>query len=87
MNCKPGDMALIVAASRQCDKAHIGKVVVVCELVDGECWGTDPELPSLDDESEDMVVVWYDWELRPLRDSDGTDETLIWAGLPNREFA
>lgn len=32
-----------------------------------------------------MIVVWYDWELRPLRGGDGQDETLIWAGLPNKQ--
>lgn len=85
MNCKPGDLAMIVAASRECDRPHVGKIVVIDELVDGECWATDPELPSLDEGCGDMIVVWYDWELRPLRGGDGQDETLTWAGLPNKQ--
>lgn len=90
MNCKPGDLVIVVRVSRACDEPYIGRVLTVDRLEeDGETWVTDPELPSLDPAlvwggDDQWVVTWYDWELRPIRDNNGDDETIEWAGLPNQ---
>lgn len=79
MNCKPGDLAVIVRAFTAWE--HVGKIVRVVRLtrIDGdECWKTDPELFTLDG----RWIAWTDAHLRPIRDSDGEDEMLRIAGKP-----
>lgn len=75
MNCKPGDLAVIIRARKKPE--WLGRVVEVIRPFDSESWVTDP-MPS------EFVSV-MDCALRPIRDSDGEDETLIWAGLPNKQ--
>lgn len=83
MNCKPGDLAIVI---RDCDGHHQGKIVTV---VDGACrpshWLTDPKLidPS------GLLVEAHDSDLRPIRDpgDDAVDETLLWLPLPTKEHA
>lgn len=86
MNCKPGDLAVIVQAD---NKANLGKMVVVrefvpdAEFIDGPCadaWTFDG--PVMFGVSGARVKRIQDYKLRPLRDSDGEDETLTWAGKP-----
>lgn len=102
MNCKPGDLAIVVSA--EITPEMIGRIVkVVRPVFSGEtvpCLGT---LPIFDE------VVWLcsaeggtiparfsdgvlrhlheraicDRFLRPIRDTEGQDETLTWAGKPN----
>lgn len=79
MNCKPGDLAVIVNATSQ--KRHIGKIVRVLERHEyaGQWgWKTTPELLMHDG----RWIAWLDENLRPIRDNDGEDETLQWAGKP-----
>ena len=70
MNCKPGDLAVIVLTGTEYD----GTFVDVLELVDGywDCLTLRERLDlSIDDGA-----------LRPIRDQPGDDETLTWAGKP-----
>ena len=76
MNCKPGDLAIIVAAASQ--KQHIGKIVKCLSVYDGDAWNTDPELKGV----SGRCCAWYDAHLRPIRDTPGEDETLQWAPVP-----
>ena len=80
MNCKKGDLAVIVGApsfTRKWDRRYLGYVVRCVELLPDKTWWTDPELPAPERGS---VITWYDAELRPIRDpgDDAKDETLIW---------
>ena len=89
MNCKQGDLAVIVKAV--C-KENIGKLVVVTayqfgvELSDGRVIdGWLFEGPKMKGMGGVPVTVIPDDFLRPIRDNDGEDEMLRIAGLPNKQ--
>lgn len=78
MNCKPGDLCITVRAIRP---ENLGTLVVVVEVdiqasrvFGSTAWIVDG--PGIGDLALD------DW-LRPIRDNDGEDETLTWAGKPS----
>jgi hypothetical protein len=85
MNCRPGDMAVIVNGG-QFHSEHEGKIVQVLHLLsptaDGPLWAYQPPLMS----SKFRVVIpgVEDIVLRPIRDpgDDATDETLAWKPVP-----
>lgn len=88
MNCKQGDLAVVVTA--KFFPEEIGKIVTCVQFKPslGEpAWIVDPPLGK--DESRNGHFFKADWVfdscLRPIRDNDGTDETLTWAGLPNKQ--
>lgn len=78
MNCKPGDLAILLY---DCLSHHTGKIVTIVResthIVDG--WITEPLLVDPDG----RLCHPEDSDLRPIRDQDGEDETLTWAGKPS----
>ena len=80
MNCKPGDLAVIVHG------CLAGAIVRVTELdpLPSPCgrplWFYDGDVR--DAEGERYESIW-DHVLRPIRDQPGADETLTWAGRPS----
>lgn len=74
MNCKPGDVARYVGPI---DEIR-GMVVIVVEAdpIFPGAWLHEPPLPTRTGHSP--FSTW-DKNLRPIRDSDGTDETLTWS--------
>ncbi len=81
MNCKPGDLAVVVKSMA----GHEGKILRVLKLVQtpknymqlpGGYWMVDRQLPGI---SGDMTPVFPDAWLRPIRDpgDDAVDETLL----------
>ena len=87
MNCKQGELGIVVAVRGVGDKnkGHIGKIVTAVERIHGDQWITEPVLLDLDGTSS--WISLDDSELRPIRDSDGEDETLQWAPVPTKETA
>lgn len=82
MNCKPGDLAVIVRA--KANPEYLGRIVRVIELYDADSWQTEP-LPVDPD-----GFVWssiMDRALRPIRPDAGDDATLMWAGKPEQVTA
>ncbi len=90
MNCKQGELAIFVKST----DGHEGKIVRCAEYVgkkalqfpDGkieefDCWITEPRLPGW----TGVTTLTPDDFLRPIRDNDGQDETLTWAGLPKKK--
>ncbi len=86
MNCKPGDVARYVGTQR---RFH-GYIVVVLHEADpeverlfgpGPWWVTSPMFTLPDGRPASGV---HDRALRPLRPGDGDDETLTWAGKPEK---
>jgi hypothetical protein len=89
MNCEKGDLAIIVESAA----GNEGKIVRCLEL-DMECgqwipgglseecpiWITDTMLPDF---GGTMGVRVADYQLRPLRDKPGEDETLQWLDVPS----
>lgn len=91
MNCKPGDLAVIVNAQVL---SNIGKILTVTRyernvlMKDGsrmDGWRFEgPYLPGLFGGRANIVE---DDALRPIRDNDGEDEILRIAGYPHKETA
>lgn len=92
MNCKQGDLAIVVRAN---NPANLGKLVTCLEFIpdkvftdpDGterphQAWLVDVEMTGF---AGDKHYFIEDFKLLPLRDSDGQDETLTWAGLPKKK--
>ena len=88
MNCKQGDLAVIVRSYA----GNEGKIVQCLRFVpnwirigaDGwECcgpaWEVDRTLPKMTGWRSNIIA---DSQLRPLRDNDGEDEMLRLVGLP-----
>lgn len=92
MNCKQGDLAIFVKSAA----GNEGKIVQCVEYAgkralhfpDGkieevDCWIVEPRPPGWRGRTHDAFTP--DDFLRPIRDNDGQDETLTWAGLPKKK--
>jgi hypothetical protein len=89
MNCKPGDLAVIVRSAA----GNEGRIVRCVELV-GDFVLSHPnglvtfpntwliDLPLIGWGGRQSKHVPDEW-LRPIRDNDGEDESLTWAGKPS----
>lgn len=79
MNCKPGDLAVVVRLTNEDLRPYLGRIVTCVRLGDMDCWETAPML-------EPYRCV-YDGALIPIRDpgDDAKDETLSWLPVPSRE--
>jgi len=78
MKCKPGDLAIIVNGG-DFSKIHIGKIVRCIKIMPSDeginGWETEPELEvKVGDDIH--CILWIDYHLRPIRDSDKEDEML-----------
>lgn len=76
MNVKPGDLAVVVMGVPE---RNIGKILRVQRLC---AWATVQQGTPVWD-CDDPDCVYADAALRPIRDQDGEDETLTWAGKPS----
>lgn len=82
MNCKPGDLAMYVGPVQQ-SRGRVVLVVAPSPYVLSE-WVIDPPLAYVAGYSN---IYAKDSSLRPIRPTDGEDETLQWAGKPNEVTA
>lgn len=94
MNCKPGDLAVIVDSSQARSRSNIGLLVSVRELCEGSAreWKCDPvpgQRPPLNGDGHPIVgwVGVYDRNLHPIRDpgDDAVDQTLLWLPVPSEK--
>lgn len=88
MNCRPGDLAIVVQVRIPEGLHNLGKVVRCLSTTKGPisglpCWRTDPPLTT----TGTRQAVVRDAHLRPIRDpgDDARDETLEWLPVPSRE--
>lgn len=84
MNCKPGDLAVIVRSVAGNEGRIVRCIRFVGKVrgwVGDDRWETDQVLIG---ERGGKTNAVQDSCLRPLRDpgNDAKDETLLWAGLP-----
>jgi hypothetical protein len=88
--CRPGDLAVVV---RSKFAENVGRFVRVIERAGAEWeWRVEALQPiavlSWDgvkfDAKPGDCIGCYDRSLRPIRDGDGDDETLDWAGKPSQ---
>lgn len=86
MNCKKGDLAVYVGKS----KSQVGKIVT-CVSFGGsktllaDHWYVEPHIVR--DRDGKLCGYVKDASLRPIRPTDGEDETLQWAGKPKEVTA
>jgi hypothetical protein len=83
MNCKPGDLAVVIRARHDGDVALLGAIVKLTSF--GGYEGGDAFWHyegTLYDSGRWPVKLIADRALRPIRPDDGEDETLTWAGKP-----
>ena len=86
LNCKPGDLAVIVMSQ---DSRNIGKLITVKRKYEREtkmfswwvCCSSEVFGIARDFGPNEEFGI-YDAYLRPIRDQPGADETLQWAGVP-----
>lgn len=94
MNCKPGDLAVMVISTflggSLCnvlrptqigDRDSLGCVDLG---LDGPGWHVELLAPRWFGGQFYCKFMFYDRYLRPIRDQDGDDETLTWAGKPEK---
>ena len=98
MNCKPGDLAIRVRAPADA-QIPVGAIVEVVRffpdqslifesgrIVDGlDLWSVVYRGQKIG--AMGLAFGIPDNELRPIRPNDGEDETLQWAGKPQKETA
>lgn len=89
MNCKPGDLAVMTASDFPRNVGALFRVIGTYRCDPGDWY---VEALSACDGSLGPISpgdkVWAtDSCLRPIRDNDGEDETLQWAGKPERVTA
>ena len=91
MNCHTGDLVRYVGANinqRPNVSGWIGVAVdYVSDDLGHQCWLVRPALPGGEIRnkwtmSNGQLVV--DEELRPIRETPGDDETLLWAPVPGK---
>ena len=75
MNCRPGDLAVVVG-----NGPLSGRFVTVTHIYYGSlpdrpewCFAPDVYWPA-----GNQQLTFFDDRLRPIRDTDGEDETLTW---------
>lgn len=91
MNCKPGDLAVMV---RSDFPENIGRLlrVIVADSWDGHDWSCEAccrVMTSRGWRKAGASVLALDSDLRPIRDpgDDAKDETLEWLPVPSKELA
>jgi hypothetical protein len=86
MNCKPGDLAVVVKSATRPE--NVGRIVRCVRRtvrighksrLPLDCWVVEPDIT--------LCGAIADECLRPIRDQDGDDETLTWAGKPEQVTA
>lgn len=96
MNCKQGDLAVVVGGENNC-----GAIVQCLRLASAEdfkrfglsmrreCWVTDRQnlITKRWEGVNILAPLAPDEFLRPLRDNEGDDESLSWAGKPEQVAA
>ncbi len=86
MNCRPGDLAIMV---RSDFPENLGKFVEVIELsrmIPGDVEWAVKALQTMETDSgvdpAGSVGLAFDSGLRPIRYTDGVDETIEYSGYP-----
>ncbi len=96
MNCKPGDLAIVTKTMGVPTAVKIlGMSFKLVQILDndpifGPRWSIEGDhyVPSgCGNESGQRINAVADCILTPIRDNDGEDETLTWAGKPHKETA
>lgn len=90
MNCEKGDLAVVIkgAASGSivhCINFYSEAIDVVSQKRITNAWHV--KCRGTDKGRTGKPLCVCDSDLRPIRDPDGEDETMAWAGIPGRSHA
>lgn len=85
MNCKPGDLAVIVKPGTT--TRNLGRLVHVLHAINSSDWwievvGAPMHGYRSGNEAWAKFGIVEDHRLRPIRDQPGADESLTWAPAP-----
>jgi hypothetical protein len=83
MNCREGDLAVYVGEDMSCQGRIVQCIAIDplgTQILGTPVWTVEPPLPMTGCDEPSLGVT--DIALRPIRDNDGEDETLQWAGKP-----
>lgn len=96
MNCKPGDLAVVIKGPRSAGRivkvlrayrrdeivhSKCGNLRAIVDLQIGPAWHIEGHVFVMVGGKVYEIQVGYDSCLKPLRDNDGEDETLQWKEL------
>lgn len=91
MNCKPGDLAMVVrnVFGSECDAAHVGRTIIrlralVIDSRDGPCWMYEGDLKVCPLNPKCKMLAFHDANLMPLQPPGDEDEALT--ELPKEWF-
>ena len=84
MNCKPGDLAIVVKSRLKEGEIHIGKIVTCVRMYDHESWEVKEHLFVRGWLSS---AVFMDAHLRPIRDNPGNESFFKAAPQPQSRAA
>lgn len=85
MNCRPGDLVILLRCNNPYLKKYIGSIRTVkkaCTVHDCS-WDLEPAVHD----DFGYEASWHDDDMRPIRGQDGEDEMLRIAGYPHKETA
>jgi hypothetical protein len=85
MNCKTGDLAVIVGKQAPGARHFEGKIVRVTHMTSAHHWAYEP--PYLVSTLQGACWGLLDSSLRPIRDTDGEDEVTRIARLKDEDEA
>jgi len=99
MNCKQGDLAVVVSSACVENIGKVVRCLRLASqqekhdamfftFMNEPFWVVDVNLKTmriLDKQPHGYVALARDLALRPIRDSDGQDETLTWQPVPTKE--
>lgn len=82
MNCKPGDLAMVVrnSVNDECDGAHVGRTIIrlTSTVIDGKygpCWMYEGDLKVCPLNRKCKILAFLDANLMPLQPPGDEDET------------
>ena len=89
MNCRPGDLAIIVRVECASEQWFIGRIVrcvAAFQRLGGTCWTIETPLYGPDGTK---YTAAFDRSLKPLRDpgDDARDESFSWCPAPENVTA
>jgi hypothetical protein len=94
MNCKPGDLAVVLRSDETTLLGIVDKIVEVVELTTSEeggpAWGVSKPIKcGCAQNCGEWLDCFPDEILRPIRDpgEDAVDQTLQWLPAPIKEIA
>jgi len=75
MNCKPGDLVILLRAENPAMKKYVGTIRIVVRGSDNRpgAWYLEPPVYG----GNGLLASWYDENLKPIRDQPGNEQFVV----------